>query len=352
MKIKKILSMVLTAALALTMMPAISTEAADIKITTNAGSGSLIGYYGGYVYYDYANWTDYTKDCPQLKSMDEGASFVSGDTVGHVGHLASRDGYGFAGWSEKENGDVLDLTTYKITKSITLYPVWSQDYAEVTIKGGRYTEGTFKIAKGASLKETGMREAFDKVSGYTFKGFSTKKGSKKVIDLNTYKVTKDVTLYPVYSGLGKTIKDYWGNKYAVTGIGSWCRGYTVEFKAPKNKNVSWVLTESSVEDGDTYYYVEGIASKAFKDCKNLKKVTIQYPDYIGANVFEGCDNLTDVGIVGYGLSKSSIKNCFKNSNVTTIHTTRYNKDDFKKVFTKKATGAKSKIKIVEDFIGF
>ena len=352
MKLKKILSVVLTASMALAMIPAAGADAASgIKVTTDAGTGSLIGYYGGYTDNDYSKWNETTYEYAEIKSLVE-KEYVNGDTIGHIGHLASRDGYGFAGWAEKENGSVLDLSTYKVSKSVTLYPVWSQDYCEVTVKGGRYTEGTFKIAKGASLKEMGLREAYDKVSGYSFKGFATKKGSKKTINLDTYKVTKDVTLYPVYSGLGKTVKDYWGNKYSVTGVGSYNKPYTVEFKAPKNKNVTWVLTESYVEDGNIDYSVDGVADKAFKDCKKLKKVTIQYPTYIGANAFEGCDKLKEVGIIGLGFDAASIKNCFKNSNVKTVHTTRYNKDDYKKLFTKKITGAKSKIRIVEDFIGF
>ncbi len=124
MRIKKILAAVLTAALAISAVPAMQVSADDgFKITTNAGSGSLVAYFGQYVYYDY----DYTTyESKEIKSIVED-TYVSGDTVGHIGHYAWRSGYGFAGWAEKENGTPIDLTTYKVTKNTTLYPVWSND---------------------------------------------------------------------------------------------------------------------------------------------------------------------------------------------------------------------------------
>ncbi len=351
MKLKKIISTLLVAALALVAVPAFESDAAgSISVTTNAGSGSLIGYYGGYIYYDY----DYnTYESKEVKSMVEN-QYVSGDVVGHIGHAAYRDGYGFAGWAEKENGTPIDMSTYKVTKNVTLYPVWSNDYSVVTVAdNGRYLTGSFYIANGASLKEMGLREAYDKVSGYPFKGFATKKNSTKVIDLDTYKVTKDVTLYPVYGGLNKTLKDDKGNKYKLKAVGSQNRVFDAEFIGPKNKKIKSLSLQSYFYDSnDRYINVSSIGKKAFADCKNLTKLTISYPSTIGAQAFSGCDKLKEIAIVGYYGDKSGIKNCFKNSNIKKVHCDEYSVSDYKKVFTKKNTGSKTKIKIVGDFIGY
>ena len=350
MRVKKVLAMVLTAALALAMVPVVSTEAAsDITVTTQAGSGSLLSYFGAYVYYDY-NYT--TDTSTEIKSMVEN-SYVSGDTVGHIGHVASRDGYGFAGWAEKENGTPIDLTTYKITKSVKLFPVWSSDYSYITVaEGGRYVNGTFAIANGTSLKSMGLREAYDKRKGYSFKGFATKKNSTKTIDLDTYKVTDDVTLYPVYSGIGKTVKDDNGHKYKVkTFDGPYY--INCELKAPKNKNVKqYVMPYGFYDSSNNYYYVDGIGKGAFKDCKKLNKVVLNSVNSIGASAFEGCDKLKEIAITGFYGNKKNCKNCFKGSSIKKIHTYEGWVVDFKKIFTKKNTGASGKVKIAGDFVGY
>lgn len=350
MKIKKFLSAILSAAVAIAAIPAMSVSAdGSYTVTTNAGSGQQVAYYGQYVYSEY-NYQTY--ESKEIKSIVE-ASYVSGDTVGHIGHYAWREGYGFAGWAEKENGTPIDLTNYKVTKSVTLYPVWSNDYSNVTIRDGRYIDGVFAIANGSSLKSMALREAYDKRSGYSFKGFATKKGSKKVIDIDTYKVTKDVTLYPVYSGIGKTIKDDDGNKYSVTRVGSMNTTFGVEFVGPKSKNVKSSVVPSGFYDEDyNYYSVDGVGSGAFKNCTKLKKAVIQYPNYIKSEAFAGCDKLTEVAIVGYPSDKKSFKNCFKNSKIKTVHCYKDSVSDFKKIFTKKNTGSSGKLKVVGDFVGY
>ncbi|MCR5097491.1 MAG: InlB B-repeat-containing protein [Lachnospiraceae bacterium] len=350
MKIKKLLSAILSAAVVIAAIPAMQVSAdSGYSVTTNAGNGQLVAYYGQYVYYDY-NYTTY--ESKEIKSMVEG-SYVSGDTVGHIGHYAWRDGYGFAGWAEKENGTPIDLTSYKVTKNITLYPVWSNDYSNITIKDGRYLNGVFAIANGSSLKPFALREAYDKRAGYAFKGFATKKDSKNVIDIDTYKVTKDVTLYPVYSGVGKTVKDDEGNKYTVTKVGSMNTTFCVEFKAPKNKNIKSIVVPSGIYDDEyNYYSVDGIAAGALKDCKKLKKAVVQYPLYIGTGAFAGCDKLKDIAILTYMTDKKAFKNCFKNSSIKTVHCYKDNVSEYKKVFTKKVTGSSGKIKIVGDFVGY
>ncbi len=350
MKIKKLLSAILSTAVVIAAIPAMSVNAdGSYTVTTNAGSGQQVAYYGQYVYSEY-NYQTY--ESKEIKSIVEG-TYVSGDTVGHIGHYAWREGYGFAGWAEKENGTPIDLSTYKVTKSVTLYPVWSNDYSNVTIRDGRYIDGVFAIANGSSLKPLKLREAYDKRSGYTFKGFSTKKGSNKVIDIDTYKVTKDVTLYPVYSGLGKTIKDDEGNKFTITRVGSMNAPFIVDFKGPKNKNVKSVTVPSYIYDEDyNYYSVDGVASKAFQNCTKLKKVVIQYPLHIGAEAFAGCDKLTDIAIIGYPSDKTAYKNCFKNSKIKKVHTSKDCVSDIKKIFTKKVTGSSGKIKVVGDFVGY
>ena len=353
---RKLLSAVLAGVMALSLAffaaPAADTEAAgsSISVTTKPGAGSLVAYFGNYVYFDY-NYV--TGDSTEVKSMVEN-SYISGDTVGHIGHYAWREGYGFAGWAEKENGTPIDMSTYKVTKDVTLYPVWSNDYSNVTFADGcRYINGTFAIANGSSLKPYALREAYNKTTGYPFKGFTTKKGSTKVIDLDTYKVTKDVTLYPVYGGIGKTIKDSKGNKYTVTAVGSENTVFEAEFKAPKNKKITSLLLESYFyDDNGTYFNVPGIGKGALKGCTKLKKFTASYMRYIDPEAFSGCTKLKSIGLPGFYGEKSDVKNCFKGSSIKSIHVYDGYKDSLKTVFTKKNTGSKTKIKIYEDFIGY
>lgn len=70
---------------------------------------------------------------------------------------------------------------------------------------------------------------------------------------------------------------------------------TVELKQLKNKNASMVTIPSAVKFNGKTYRVTSIAAGAFKNNKNLKKVTISgYITTVGAGAFQNCTSLTTV----------------------------------------------------------
>lgn len=70
---------------------------------------------------------------------------------------------------------------------------------------------------------------------------------------------------------------------------------TVELKQLKNKNASMVTIPSAVKFNGKTYRVTSIAAGAFKNNKNLKKVTISgYITTVGAGAFQNCASLTTV----------------------------------------------------------
>ena len=105
-----------------------------------------------------------------------------------------KEGYTFKYWSLEENGVAYDFNT-KITKDITLYSVYSVNNYKVSFidNGTKYIEDeTIEYNKTAIKPETDPSKV-----GHTFKYWSLEENGT-AYDFNT-KITKDVTLYSVYS---------------------------------------------------------------------------------------------------------------------------------------------------------
>ena len=122
---------------------------------------------------------------------------------------ASKDGYTFDGWFDAATGgDEIVLSTYTVTKDVTLYAQYTEDEEPgpqpepetftVTFdaNGGTLSgNATVEVEEGKTI--TGAPTAGK--DGYTFDGwFDAATGGNK-IDLSTYTVTKDVTLYAQYT---------------------------------------------------------------------------------------------------------------------------------------------------------
>ena len=126
---------------------------------------------------------------------------------------ASKDGYTFDGWFDAATGgDEIVLSTYTVTKDVTLYAQYTEDEEHDPGPGPQPEPETYTVtfdANGGTLSGNATVEVEEGKTiagaptagkdGYTFDGwFDAATGGNK-IDLSTYTVTKDVTLYAQYT---------------------------------------------------------------------------------------------------------------------------------------------------------
>ena len=126
---------------------------------------------------------------------------------------ASRDGYTFDGWfTAATGGDEVSLSTYTVTADVTLYAQYTEDEEPGPGPGPQPEPETYTVtfdANGGTLSGNATVEVEEGKTiagaptagkdGYTFDGwFDAATGGNK-IDLSTYTVTKDVTLYAQYT---------------------------------------------------------------------------------------------------------------------------------------------------------
>ena len=126
---------------------------------------------------------------------------------------ASKDGYTFDGWFDAATGgDEIGLSTYTVTKDVTLYAQYTEDEEPGPGPGPQPEPQTDTVAfdaNGGTLSGNATVEVEEGKTiagaptagkdGYTFDGwFDAATGGNK-IDLSTYTVTKDVTLYAQYT---------------------------------------------------------------------------------------------------------------------------------------------------------
>ena len=129
--------------------------------------------------------------------VEEGAKITGAPT-------ASKDGFTFDGWFDAATGgNKINLSTYTVTKDVTIYAQYTEDSGpEVTTftvtfnANGGTLEGNTSVDVEDGGKITGAPTASK--DGFTFDGwFDAATGGNK-IDLSSYTVTKDVTLYAQY----------------------------------------------------------------------------------------------------------------------------------------------------------
>ena len=126
---------------------------------------------------------------------------------------ASKDGYTFDGWFDAATGgDEIDLSTYTVTKDVTLYAQYTEDEEPGPGPGPQPEPETFTVtfdANGGTLSGNATVEVEEGKTitgaptagkdGYTFDGWFDAATGGDEIDLSTYTVTKDVTLYAQYT---------------------------------------------------------------------------------------------------------------------------------------------------------
>ena len=126
---------------------------------------------------------------------------------------ASKDGYTFDGWFDAATGgDEVSLSTYTVTEDVTLYAQYTEDEEPGPGPGPQPEPETYTVtfdANGGTLSGNATVEVEEGKTitgaptagkdGYTFDGwFDAATGGNK-IDLSSYTVTKDVTLYAQYT---------------------------------------------------------------------------------------------------------------------------------------------------------
>lgn len=112
--------------------------------------------------------------------------------------------------------------------------------------------------------------------------------------------------------VGKKLKDTKTKEvYIVTKFSK--TGKTVTYQKPKNQKVTTVKIPKKVKIDGVTYKVTAIAKNAFKDCKKLKKITIEGDiQSIGKNAFKGCKNLKSITIKSTKLTLKKVgKDAFK-----------------------------------------
>ena len=143
---------------------------------------------------------------------------------------------------------------------------------------------------------------------------------------------------------GTDIKDKTGTTYTVTQTG---KKAEVEYTAPKAGKKGTVTIPNTVTINGVDYKVTSIASNAFKGNGKVKKIVVSGNiDSIGNNAFKNCKNLKVITIKSKKLNKKSIsKNAFKGiSKKVVIKVPKNKKKAYKKLFRSK--GLNKSIKFV------
>ena len=199
-----------------------------------------------------------------------------------------KEGYTFKYWSLEENGVAYDFNT-KITKDTTLYSVYSVNNYKVSFvdNGTKYIEDeTIEYNKTAIKPETDPSKV-----GHTFKYWSLEENGV-AYDFNA-KITKDITLYSVYSV----------NNYKVSFIDNgtkYIEDETIEY----NKAAIKPETDPSKVGHTFKYWSLGENGTAYDFSTKITKDTTLYSVYEANEYtvkFMDGDNLFKQEQVKYGL---------------------------------------------------
>ena len=117
------------------------------------------------------------------------------------GAAFTRAGYTQTGWAATDGGaKAFDLGgIYTVNAAITLYPVWTQDYAVTYYPGKNGTGSQTTDSKPHDVALTLSGAAFTR-TGYTQTGWATTDGGTKAYELGgSYTNNEVITLYPVWT---------------------------------------------------------------------------------------------------------------------------------------------------------
>lgn len=226
------------------------------------------------------------------------------------------------------------IKPYEITVAATVLP-YAIDKTDVALKT-RTVEWDGKYHTPELVSATCVSDRDYTVSGIKkYKNIGTY--TVTVIGTGNYTGTKNLT-YKI-----QTIK---GHKYKVSGYNYKVTGSSsVTVTGITNKKKTSVTIKDTVKIGGKKYKITAIGASAFKNCKKLKKVTIEkYVTTIGKNAFYGDKLLKKIIIKSKKLKKvgkNALKGIYKSAK---IQVPKSKRSKYKKLF-KKSTGYKSSMVI-------
>ena len=144
----------------------------------------------------------------------------------------TRAGYTQTGWATTDGGaKAFDLgSSYTANAAITLYPVWTQDYAVTYYPGKNGTGSQTTDSKPHDVALMLKSAAFTR-AGYTQTGWAASDGGEKAYELgSSYTANASITLYPVWTP----------NTYAVT-YHPGANGTSSQFADSKTHDVALTL---------------------------------------------------------------------------------------------------------------
>ena len=237
-----------------------------------------------------------------------------------------------------------------MTKTDTIVKTTGHDYGEWTVvtEATATTDGLkIRVCKKNSThiekevipktspvddkKDNGSSTTGDKKdNGTTAPTTEEKKDNSPATPVNVGQEVTDVVTGAVFMAVGKE-----GNEPSVA------------FKATDTKSTTIVIPVTVKAANGVEYKVVSVADNAFKDNKNIKKITIPASvKSIGKNAFKGCKNLKTVIIKTTKLTKKSVgANAFKGIHKKAkVKVPKKKLKDYKKILKKAGiNGKKQKI---------
>ncbi len=243
-----------------------------------------------------------------------------------------------------------DKASEELTKTDTIVKTTGHDYGEWTVvtEATATTDGLkIRVCKKNSThiekevipktspvddkKDNGSSTTGDKKdNGTTAPTTEEKKDNSPATPVNVGQEVTDVVTGAVFMAVGKE-----GNEPSVA------------FKATDTKSTTIVIPVTVKAANGVEYKVVSVADNAFKDNKNIKKITIPASvKSIGKNAFKGCKNLKTVIIKTTKLTKKSVgANAFKGIHKKAkVKVPKKKLKDYKKILKKAGiNGKKQKI---------
>ena len=157
----------------------------------------------------------FKKQSFEVKFMVDGGEYKV-ETVSYGDNVTSpeapeKEGHNFLGWSESENGEVVNPEETEVTEAKTYYAVFQKQSFEVKfmVDGGEYEVNTVFYGDYVTLPESPEKE------GYSVLGWSETSGGE-VADVEALPITQDKVYYSVFKLNVHTVSFYAGGKLYTT----------------------------------------------------------------------------------------------------------------------------------------
>lgn len=123
--------------------------------------------------------------------------------------------------------------------------------------------------------------------------------------------------------------------------------HTVRYESPGlDYKIKSATIPATIKYGNKVYKVSSIAAFAFTGYDSLTHVVVgKNIKRISRNAFSGCNKLKKIAIKSRLLKRQQIKGSFSNSSIKTVIVPSGKVEDYKKIFTKRNTGARGQVTV-------